>query len=347
MATIEDRAGSGTMNEAVLALGGDVMLGRGLQRRLLDHDPAWPWDDLLPDLWKVDGFFVNLECALTRHMVQWRGAGGKPFYFRADPSAVEALRQARVDLVSLANNHVGDFGSAGLLETLETLDAAGIRHAGAGRNLEEARSHALVRLDHLRVAVVAAADHPPEWAATPTSPGLFHVAIAGDEAFALVEESLAAARLAADLVVFSIHWGPNMRERPTEAFRRYARRVIEAGADLFWGHSAHIVQGIELIDGRPVLYDTGDLVDDYAVDESLRNDLSALFLVRFDATGVRRIDLLPVRITDGQARRAMGADRDRFEERMRALCEELGTAVTSRAGTDLLKVQVMPEVVRR
>ena len=84
-----------------------------------------------------------------------------------------------------------------------------------------------------------------------------------------------------------------MRSRPTSEFRVFARRVIEAGADVFWGHSAHIVQGVEVWRGKPILYDTGDFVDDYAVDPNLRNDLSGLFL-RVRPPGFQRIDIVPV-----------------------------------------------------
>ena len=84
-----------------------------------------------------------------------------------------------------------------------------------------------------------------------------------------------------------------MRSRPTSEFRVFARRVIEAGADVFWGHSAHIVQGVEVWRGKPILYDTGDFVDDYAVDTNLRNDLSGLFLNPRPAARVLRIEHRP------------------------------------------------------
>ena len=88
-----------------------------------------------------------------------------------------------------------------------------------------------------------------------------------------------------------------MRAQPPEAFRQFARRVVEAGADIFWGHSAHVVQGIEVYEGKLILYDTGDFVDAYAVDGGLRNDLSALFLVEVAPPDIKGLDLMPVQIT--------------------------------------------------
>jgi poly-gamma-glutamate synthesis protein (capsule biosynthesis protein) len=106
-----------------------------------------------------------------------------------------------------------------------------------------------------------------------------------------------------------------MRERPTPGFRDFARMVIDAGADVFWGHSAHVVQGIEAWQGKPILYDSGDFVDDYAVDPMLRNDLSALFLLHLAPPAVTRVVLLPVRISRCQVNVAHGADRDWFARR--------------------------------
>jgi poly-gamma-glutamate capsule biosynthesis protein CapA/YwtB (metallophosphatase superfamily) len=103
--------------------------------------------------------------------------------------------------------------------------------------------------------------------------------------------------------------------------------VIAAGADVFWGHSAHIVQGIEVWHGKPILYDTGDFVDDYAIDPELRNDLSGLFLLRARPPAIAWIDVVPVAISHCQVNRAQGAERDWFVERFTALCLEQGTKV--------------------
>ena len=86
--------------------------------------------------------------------------------------------------------------------------------------------------------------------------------------------------------------------------------MIDAGADVFWGHSAHVVQGVEIWHDKPILYDTGDFVDDYAVDPELRNDLSALFLLRAGPPAIERIDVVPVAIGRCQVNRARGAERE-------------------------------------
>jgi poly-gamma-glutamate synthesis protein (capsule biosynthesis protein) len=320
--TTPEPAGSVT-----LAIAGDVMLGRLVNDMLREHGWGHPWQKVAPLLWSADAFLVNLECALTPRVVRWHDGHYKPFHFRADPGAVETLRQGRVDFASLANNHICDFGPDGLLDTIAALDGAGIAHAGAGRDLTAARAPAVLNVRGVRVAVVAFADYPEAWAAT-EAPGLNFIGLpAREEAFEPIAAEIAAARSGADLVVFSIHWGPNMRERPPEEFRHFAHRVIDAGATVFWGHSAHLVQGIEFRDRGVILYDTGDFVDDYAVDEHLRNDLGALFLVHVRPGAVDRVELVPVRIGWMQVDRAIGEDREWFLNRLELLNRELGTAV--------------------
>lgn len=313
-----------------LALAGDVMLGRLVNRAIAEHGFAYPWGNVLPLLRQADLFGVNLECALTTHDAPWHDGSTKAFYFRADPAAVATLKLAGVDVVSVANNHIGDFGTVGLLETLRVLDAAGIAHAGAGPDLTAARRPAYLAVDDFTVGIVAFADYPAAWAATDAAPGLNYTPVSlAAEDFAAVEASIRAARERANLVVFSIHWGPNMRPRPTQLFRDFARRVVEVGADVFWGHSAHVVQGVEVWRGRFILYDTGDFVDDYAVDPDLRNDLSALFLVRLRPPRIERLELVPVKISRMQVNLLHGSERAWFADRLRMLCAELGTVVVA------------------
>ncbi len=320
-----------------LAIAGDVMLGRLVNDAIARRRAAYPWGDVLPALRRADLFLVNLECALTAHTERWRDRGEKAFYFRADPSVVETLKAGRVDFASLANNHAGDYGNDGMLETVRVLDGAGIAHAGAGANRAAARAPAVLASNGWRVSVVAYADHPSEWAATRAAPGISYTRITlRPEGFSDVESAVASARRDADVLIFSIHWGPNMRVRPSPAFREFARRVIDAGADIFWGHSAHVVQGIEFWHERLILYDTGDLIDDYAVDAELRNDLSALFFVRIGRTGMERVELLPVQIADMQVNVARGGERELFVRRLASLCGEMATDLVSAAGGETL-----------
>jgi poly-gamma-glutamate synthesis protein (capsule biosynthesis protein) len=229
---------------------------------------------------------------------------------------------------------------------LDLLERAGIARAGAGRDRDEARRPALLEALGLRVAVVAFTDNEPGWAAQPDRPGTNYIPIAlDDRALGPVQDALSQAKAAgADLVVFTIHWGPNMVQRPTPQFRRFARAVIDAGADVFFGHSAHIFQGIEVYHERPIIYDAGDFVDDYAVDPELRNDWGLLFHLEVEEAAVRRIELIPVVIRHRQVNRAQEPAHAAIAQRVERLSAELGTTI-HRQG-DRLWIEVRPLLPR-
>ena len=311
-----------------LALTGDVMLGRGVNETLRAARPEEPWGDVLPLLGSADLRIINLECAITAHKRPWSRTP-KVFHFRADPLAVEVLRAARINACSLANNHTLDFEEQGLLDTLAHLADSGIRYAGAGRDGEEAARPALLEGG---VALVAFTDNEPPFAAGPGKPGTNYLPVSVEPGvLRRVEEAIGAAREAgARTVVFSNHWGPNMVERPRELFRRFARAVVDLGADVYYGHSAHVFQGVEIYKGRPILYDTGDFIDDYAVDPRLRNDRSFLFRVSVEDGALERLELFPVILPYARVELARGTERLAILSRMASLSAEMGTAFDRR-----------------
>ena len=311
-----------------LALTGDVMLGRGVNETLPDTRPDEPWGDVLPLLGAADLRIINLECAITEHKRKWSRTP-KVFHFRADPLAVEVLVAAGVDACSLANNHTLDFEVRGLLDTLAHLEAAGIRYAGAGRNLEEAARPVLLEGG---VALVAFTDNEPPFAASPNKPGTNYLPVSLEPwAMRRVEEAIEAAREAgAGTVIVSNHWGPNMVERPRGVFRRFARAVVDRGADVYYGHSAHVFQGVEIYRGKPILYDTGDFIDDYAVDPKLRNDRSFLFRLCMEGGDLRRLELFPVSLPYARVELARGDEREAVLGRMVELSVEMGTTFDCR-----------------
>jgi poly-gamma-glutamate capsule biosynthesis protein CapA/YwtB (metallophosphatase superfamily) len=224
--------------ETTLALTGDVMLGRGVNETLHSVRPEEPWGDALPLLLSADLRIINLECAITEYQQPWSRTP-KVFHFRADPPAVEVLRAARVDACSLANNHTLDFEEHGLLDTLAYLEAAGILTSGAGPDGEQAARPVLLEDE---VALVAFTDNEPSFAAGLDKPGTNYLPVSTEpRVLRRVEEAVREAREAgAETIVFSNHWGPNMVLRPPEAFRRFARAVVDLGADVYYGHSAHV-----------------------------------------------------------------------------------------------------------
>ena len=237
---------------------------------------------------------------------------------------------AKLDACNLANNHVLDFGPDAVDDTLRALDGAGIARTGAGRDLDEALEPAVTSAGGFAVAVVGFTDNTPEYAAGQDSPGTARIEMdtENDESRSAVREALSRARWAdPDFLVASLHWGPNMVTEPPETFRRFARFLADEGVDLVHGHSAHVFQGIEVVDGVPVLYDAGDFVDDYAVDSDLRNDRSFLFEARLDAgdASPTALRLLPVEIEDCAVHRADPSEVSWWHDRMRERSARFGT----------------------
>jgi poly-gamma-glutamate capsule biosynthesis protein CapA/YwtB (metallophosphatase superfamily) len=175
--------------------------------------------------------------------------------------------------------------------------------------------------------------HAPEFAAGARHPGTHYLQVSlREETLARVAAGIAQARAqGADWVVFSNHWGANFIERPSPDFRRFAQRVIELGADVYYGHSAHICQGIEIHMGKPILYDTGDFIDDYAVDPALRNDRSCLFKLTITEGRLRRMELIPVTLEVAHVALARGEDFEAIAARMDKRCAELGTTLVRHA----------------
>ncbi|SFR86199.1 poly-gamma-glutamate synthesis protein (capsule biosynthesis protein) [Halomicrobium zhouii] len=293
-----------------LGFTGDVMLGRNVDERQRNRPVTAVWGDVLERLRGLDGLFVNLECCLSTRGRPWRRTH-RPFHFRADPAwAVPALRQADVDWANLANNHLLDFQEEALLDTLGALDEGDIAHSGAGRNERDARAPAVVDVGEVTVAFVSLTDNTPEYAAGPESPGVARLELdVDDEANRAVARSMLdrAREYDPDLLVASLHWGPNMVEEPFESHVRWGRWLLSEGVDVVHGHSAHVFEAVEARDDGLLLYDCGDFVDDYRVDEELRNDRSFLFELTVDdrATPVR-LRLVPVEIRGCQVHLATG-----------------------------------------
>ncbi|MFW6447991.1 MAG: CapA family protein [Halobacteriota archaeon] len=310
-----------------LGFTGDVMLGRGVDRRQRRRPTTAVWGDLLDDLRSLDGLFINLECAIAAAGEPWTRTD-RAFRFRADPSwAIDALVAAGVDGATLANNHALDFEVAALLETLEHLEGAGIAVVGAGATRRRACEPVVVDLDGLRVGLVGYTDNTPEYGAREDAPGTCQGSI-GEARDTLMGALERLDDVGVDLVVATVHWGPNMTTAPTADRRDLAHWLVDRGVDVVHGHSAHVFHGVEVYDGRPILYDTGDFVDDYAVDDRLRNDRCFLFVIEVTADGTpRSLELTPTVIEDGAVHRATGETAAWCRRTMRERSAPFGTTL--------------------
>lgn len=318
-----------------LFLAGDLMTGRGIDQALphsvspelyeswvrsareyvdlaeaangplaLPLDHAYPWGDALPELERVAPALrlVNLETAITAGGEPWPGKG---IHYRMHPDNVPVLTAARLDGVSLANNHMLDWGFAGLADSLRALVAAGIRPAGAGRDRDAAAAPAVFETGAGRLlffgACTAYSGVPRGWAAGPGAPGVNLVDLGAHSVRAL-GEAVAAARRPGDRVVLSLHWGGNWGYEIDPDQRNFAHRLVdEAGIDLLHGHSSHHPKGVELYRGKAILYGCGDFLNDYegirGSHGGYRGELTLMYFPTLAASGeISAFELVPLRI---------------------------------------------------
>ena len=303
-----------------LALAGDVMVSR--DRARLADDGASPRvaDDVRAVLAEADVAVGNLECCLST-----RGTPRPGIVFRAPPASAEWLAGLGFHCLTLANNHVLDYGPQALEDTIACLADAGIATVGAGPDVESARASITIERDGTRLTVIACCDHPAEWAAGSGSPGVAHARLDGP-----VDDWLTHAIAAADTdaILVAPHWGPNLTTRPIARVRSAAAGLVAAGATLVAGHSAHVAHGVA---GR-VLFDLGDFFDDGTVGVQQRRALGLLWLVCLTRRGVGSIEAVPLAL-DRHLTRMADADETRWlAERMQRACARMGTAADLRDG---------------
>lgn len=324
-----------------LILAGDLMLARGVSDMIRRNGMDYPLQALYPVLRAADGVFANLECALAEPGLSYSGPP-KAFYFRADPDTVEVLRHARVDLVSLANNHALDAGVEGLRQTLDILGEHGIQAVGAGNNLAEASRMVVSAIGDVRIGVLAYCDHQADFAADHDKPGIRYLDLRQPESRNAVLEEIRDHTGQVDHLIVSMHWQSNWEPRVRQAFRDLARAMMDAGASLVWGHSPHHIQGVEWFPGGPAIYGSGSLLDDYAIDPGMRNDLHVLYRVRIASERVARVEALPIKLELGRSTPAQDEDRAAIQLRLSAFCRSLDTAVRE-DGTWLEIIPAAPE----
>jgi poly-gamma-glutamate capsule biosynthesis protein CapA/YwtB (metallophosphatase superfamily) len=293
------RRSRNTTDLITLFLCGDVMTGRGIDQ-ILPHpsDPAihegymkdgrryveiaekvngpiarsarpdYIWGDAFDVLEKVapDVRIINLETSITKSNDYWEGKG---IHYRMHPENIDCITVANINVCSLANNHILDWSHTGLKETLETLRKAKIRGVGAGMNLNEAESPAIIEIKGKGRVVIFAFGSPTsgvplEWAASEKRPGVNLLRSFSDDVLQGIRKRVQEVRQELDIILVSIHWGANWGYRVAQEEGDFAHQLVDkAGIDIIHGHSSHHVKGIEVYRDRLILYGCGDFLNDY------------------------------------------------------------------------------------
>ena len=277
--------------ELTIAAVGDIMLGGRAEPYLRERGPAYPFQQVLPVLREAQVVVGNLECPLS---VRGEAVTNKKFTLRAAPSAVEALKQGGIRVVSLANNHMMDFGPVALQDTLSALSDAGVLYAGAGMNLDDARTPALLRTAGRTIAFLSySLTFPLEFFASSSRPGT----APGYADY--VQEDIRKARAVADLVVVSFHWGAEVTFAAKDYQIALARNAIDWGADLVLGHHPHVLQELELYKGRLIAYSLGNFVFG---SESNRTNTSIILLCTFKGNTFVKAEAVPLDVNNYRVR---------------------------------------------
>ena len=331
-----------------LFLCGDVMTGRGIDQVLghpcspelhesyvhsaIDYlrlaekahgpiprhvDPSYIWGIALDELDRArpDARIVNLETSITRSEAYEE----KGINYRMGPENASCLTAAAIDCCVLANDRVLDWGRQGLLDTLATLARLKIKSAGAGRNLAGASAASILDIaGRTRILVfafgVTTSGIPHHWASTPDTAGVNLLHDLSDASAARVADMIARRRQPDDIVVVSIHWGPNWGYDVPDEQRRFAHALIDtADVSIVHGHSSHHAKAIELYRNRLVLYGCGDFLNDYegiGGYEAYRSDLPVMYFADIDTTdrNLVALDIVPLQIR--QFRLVRPGDRD-------------------------------------
>jgi poly-gamma-glutamate synthesis protein (capsule biosynthesis protein) len=309
-------------------------------------DPTYIWGEALRELDRLapDLRIVNLETSVTASDDYWPGKG---INYRMHPANVPALQAAAIDCCVLANNHVLDWGYAGLDETLKVLDDAGIATAGAGRNVQQAGAPAIFDPSGKgRVLVFAAGSPssgvPREWAATAERAGVNYIADYSSASVEAVARQVEAHKQPGDTVVLSIHWGGNWGYTIPAAQQEFAHRLIdEAGIDLIHGHSSHHPRAIEVYHDKPILYGCGDFLNDYegiGGREAFRAELTLMYFISFERPrgALAGLKMIPLRIRNFRLIRATTGEADWLAATLDRECRRYGSAVKRVDGRSLV-----------
>jgi len=286
---------------------------------------------------------MNLECVISDKGLPWL-ATPREEHFRSDRENIHVLTAAGVSVVSVANDHALDFEYEGLETMLANLRGENIESVGAGTNIEEAMRPAVVERDGLKMGIIAATDHVPEWEAHEELPGIFYVPIDLEDPRAkALFEIVAEMKKKMDIVIVSLHWGPEHGYKPPGEQIPFAYRLIDSGADIVYGHGGGVFRGVEIYAGKPILYSTGNFVDDYTTSHPERNDQSFLFMVETEKTKLTKLHLYPTTIRNLCAEMAEGDDRENIFEQMEKLCAEFKTPTTRGASGGRLEIDLSTE----
>jgi len=300
-----------------IVAGGDVMLDSWIEEVVRTEGWQYPFVHLDSILSDSDLVFANLEAPFGSQ----DSAYPKTYTFQVSPDLVQVLQAGKINMVSLANNHILDFGTEALKETMHLLDKHQIRYSGAGMNLTEARKPAIFETKEKKIAVACySLTFPIEFWATDSSGGTCF------PSHTFFYRDIRKFKAENDLLVISFHWGGELLTAPKEYQLDLAHKAIDAGADLILGHHPHVIQGLEVYKGKLIAYSLGNYVFSSYSDKATQ---SMLLKLTYNDDSFTKCTIYPInvhnRFVEFQPRLLAHSDKTMFFNELIELSQELNS----------------------
>ncbi len=315
---IEDK--SEEIEEIQISLVGDILFDASIRGHIDREGYAYPYEYVKEYFLNDDLSIGNLETSITRAGEKWPD---KQFNFRSDPKNLPYMKEAGIEVVSLANNHSLDYGYEGLIDSLDYLQEANIHSVGAGKNREEARKIVIIDKNNIKIGILGFSRVVPDvgWWATGDRPGL---AGAYDGQLEGALNLIQAAKEEVDILIIAIHWGKELHEEPRIEEIIAAKKMIDSGADVIAGHHPHVLQGIEIYRGKPIFYSLGNFIF------GSRSDLTANTMIaqlNYGNKDLKNIEIIPFNIVGA---RPVAVDEDGRREKLdylQKISNQFGTRI--------------------
>lgn len=307
-----------------LIAGGDLICGSYVQNAVLKYGYEYPFKQVKGIIDEADVAFANLECVIC-DKGKIRSHHPNKKNYDASEDAYKSIIYSGIDVFSIANNHVMDKGSEGLVDFVNIMNSSPLYAGGSGKNIAEAEKPVNISVNGVNVSFIFFSAINSKFGADKYTPGYNYIDISDkDRSEKKLREVLSLIPESTEIIIMSIHWGPNYTTETSNFQKAFAHLSIDLGIDLILGHSAHIFHGIEVYKNKPIIYDMGDLLIN---DDDSWDTRSFLYKISFIDSNPHGLELIPIYMPNSQIRVSEGIIADETIARMVSFSKKLNTAL--------------------
>ena len=293
--------------EITISMVGDMTFVKSVDTIMKKNGDGFILEGYGPYMKKSHIVLGNLETSISK---RGKAIEKKEYTFRSRPEVVKVLKDNNFSAVSIANNHILDYGMEAYLDTLDNLKKHGLLYAGGGRNKEEAEKGVIIEKDGIKVGFLAFSKviYSVDWYAKNTRPGIVGAYKVQEPGFVKTIKEM---RKNCDVLVVSVHWGAEGSDQIRDEEKYIGHSMIDAGADIIMGHHPHVVQGIEIYKEKPIFYSFGNFIF-YNFRSPLSNQTMMATVTVDDKGNVSKVDIVPGKIINGKPTPMEGVEREKF-----------------------------------